>query len=513
MRRNTLTINVSDDYKEGFTSVRSFCYNNSHRWWSSKENRNLCKSMRLIINNTNKSNTMENNLEKAAKLFLSADSTNREFALIGYSEEEVKEAATNLIINQIKANMIRVVGGTFTMGDGSSSDNPEHRVSLSSYWIARYNVTEEEYNAFLGFEKEAYFGSRLPITSINWYDSIKFCEWLKEKTGLNFNLPTEAQWEYAAKGGMYSKGYIYSGSNDASEVAVFNASEIAPVGTKKPNELGIYDMSGNVWEWCLDGYTEDFYIKGGASDPGNAVVAQRGIGWRNSAPEEDRLIFRDHLGYHPTNKAIEDDFTSIRLITEYRRHSTRMEPLVEWTSEEDSIVIRSGACAAGDISSLKRRSDCYWDQGQYMGVRIMEMDGYLNPSDPFNEPAIRGGYYNSRLKEDTSYRNGAVNASRSMLDTGFRVIAIDPVNYDYIDNVVCNRSYDFECDKVDSNDDRSRLRKQTYTDESSFRIAIMDPINDSSYNKVGRGNNDVDGRAYGDPVLSADNLSFRIFSS
>lgn len=166
------------------------------------------------------------------------------------------------IIDNLVNNMVKVAGGTFMMGatdkdgyDALNNEKPSHKVKLSSFSIGRYEVTQEEWDAVMGSNNSRFKGSKLPVHGVNWGDSWKFIKKLNELTGKNFRLPTEAEWEFAARGGNSSKHFKYAGSDDLSSVAWFsdNSGEQPHiVGTKQPNELGLYDMSGNVSEWCND---------------------------------------------------------------------------------------------------------------------------------------------------------------------------------------------------------------------------------------------------------------------
>ena len=165
-------------------------------------------------------------------------------------------------VEKLIANMVKVEGGTFTMGataeqgsDAGSDEKPAHKVTLSDYYIGKYEVTQAEWEAVMGTNPSHYKGDNQPVDNVSWYDCQEFISKLGELTGLPFSLPTEAQWEYAARGGRKSRGYKYSGSNDIGAVASDNdyTGDI-PVGQKQANELGLYDMSGNVCEWCLDRY-------------------------------------------------------------------------------------------------------------------------------------------------------------------------------------------------------------------------------------------------------------------
>ena len=164
-------------------------------------------------------------------------------------------------LDDIMRNMVYVEGGTFTMGATSEQQNPEddekptHRVSLSSFYIGKYEVTQALWKAVMGSNPSVWKGDNLPVENVSWNDCQTFLRKLNAMTGKNFRLPTEAEWEFAARGGNRSRGYQYSGSNVLSDVAWYDdnsGSKTHNVGTKAPNELGIYDMLGNVWEWCQD---------------------------------------------------------------------------------------------------------------------------------------------------------------------------------------------------------------------------------------------------------------------
>ena len=163
-------------------------------------------------------------------------------------------------VNGVSFNMIKVEGGMFQMGgNGEYDGKPIHQVTLTNdYYIGETEVTQELWTAVMGSNPSHFTSSnQLPVEMVSWDDCQTFITKLNELTGRTFRLPTEAEWEFAARGGNASKGDTYSGSNTIDEVAWYNSnssSKTHEVATKTPNELGIYDMSGNVWEWCQDWY-------------------------------------------------------------------------------------------------------------------------------------------------------------------------------------------------------------------------------------------------------------------
>lgn len=179
------------------------------------------------------------------------------------------------ILQELADHMVYVQGGTFTMGatdeQGSDADideKPAHSVTLSSYYIGKTEVTQELWEAVMGSNPSEFKGNRKPVEQVSWNDCQTFISMLNALTGKNYRLPTEAEWEFAARGGIKSKGYKYSGSNTLDDVAWCedNSGETThEVGTKSPNELGLYDMSGNVWEWCNDWYGN--YISSPSNNP------------------------------------------------------------------------------------------------------------------------------------------------------------------------------------------------------------------------------------------------------
>ena len=220
-------------------------------------------------------------------------------------------------VNGVSFNMIAVEGGTFTMGatseQGSSAEDnekPAHQVTLSDYHIGETEVTQELWQAVMGSNPSYFNGAKRPVESVSWNDCQEFVKRLNKFTGKTFRLPTEAEWEYAARGGSQSRGYKYAGSNTIGDVAWYTVNcydkgeshpdyGTHPVKQKQANELGIYDMSGNVWEWCQDRYGS--YSSSSQTNPvgpsSGSNRVNRGGGWRSDA-RYCRVSNRD--GYTPT---------------------------------------------------------------------------------------------------------------------------------------------------------------------------------------------------------------------
>jgi len=238
-----------------------------------------------------------------------------------------------LYAQSVNYEMVRVPGGSFQMGSASGGENferPVHTVTLSAFSIGKYEVTQALYESVMGYNPSRFKNyadsPNRPVENVTWYDAIEFCNKLSERERLQpvytisgrepatgypityatvtpdwskngYRLP--AQWEYAARGGNGTPGdYVYSGSNDVNTVAWYEGnSNNAPqvVGTKTPNGLGLYDMSGNVWEWCWDRYGD--YSSEAQTDPKGASSGsyrvRRGGGW-NSSSTGARSAYRSY---------------------------------------------------------------------------------------------------------------------------------------------------------------------------------------------------------------------------
>ncbi len=209
------------------------------------------------------------------------------------------------IVNGVSFNMIKVEGGTFTMGatseqgsDAYDREKPAHSVTLSDYSIGETEVTQELWEAVMGSNPSYFKGDKNPVEQVSWDDCQTFIKKLNSLTGQSFRLPTEAEWEYAARGGKKSNGYKYSGSNTLGNVAWYtdnSRKKTHPVKTKQANELGLYDMSGNVFEWCsdwFDSYSRSSQVNPQGPSSGSSRV-DRGGGWSEDA-WTSRVSYRSH---------------------------------------------------------------------------------------------------------------------------------------------------------------------------------------------------------------------------
>ena len=209
--------------------------------------------------------------------------------------------------------MVYVEGASFDMGatsehgsDTYKDEYPVHSVTLSGYYIGKCEVTQELWKAVMGSNPSHFKGAQYPVESVSWNDCQNFIKKLNSLTGMTFRLPTEAEWEYAARGGNQSSHYKYSGSGNIDDVAWYDGNsgyKTHAVGTKTANELGIYDMSGNVWEWCSDRYGD--YSAGAQTNPqgpsSGSLRVLRGGSWGNNA-KDCRVSYR--YGYDPSSSHI-----------------------------------------------------------------------------------------------------------------------------------------------------------------------------------------------------------------
>ena len=227
-------------------------------------------------------------------------------------------------LKKLMDDMVLVEGGTYMMGNPDRDRNDEyakdvpHEVTLSSFYICKYEVTEALWTAVMGSNPSYHkLGDNYPVEQVNWYDCQDFVEKLSELTGRHFRLPTEAEWEYAARGGKRSRGYRYSGSYALDEIGwhVGNAHHYKrEVGIKKPNELGLYDMTGNVSEWCQDKLDIEYYHHSPSINP--------------QGP--DRSTYKDNRCFRGGSVCDDDKYDRLKV---YTRFSSGMPP------EEKSFYI------------------------------------------------------------------------------------------------------------------------------------------------------------------------------
>jgi formylglycine-generating enzyme required for sulfatase activity len=313
-------------------------------------------SIKYIINPKSKGIIEELKLQDVITKRINKEAEDAEIAIrapITSKYQKNKQESLNKLTGGI--DLVYVRGGSFEMGSekGESDEKPMHTITLSNYFIGKYEVTVGQFRKFIaatGYKTSADIngGSYLwngsqwklqpginweydalgfkrpeteenhPVIHVSWTDALEYTKWLSSVTGKAFRLPTEAEWEFAARGGMSSNGYTFAGSNDINQVAWSldnKSNQTFPVGKKQPNELGIYDMTGNVWEWCNDWYDADYYAKSPSTNPQGSKSGLfkviRGGSW-GGLSNFNRVTFR--YRYFPGNRG---KFNGFRIAASY----------------------------------------------------------------------------------------------------------------------------------------------------------------------------------------------------
>ena len=215
----------------------------------------LSKEVTVAVSNAN--DVMQDNVSTSSTSSSQSATTSSGFSStssVSFGSNEISIP----VMNGISIDMVKVEAGTFMMGAETGDETPRHMVKLTKdYYIGKYEVTQRLWQCIMDENPSKFKANNLPVESVSWNDCQRFIQRLNQLTGRHFRLPTEAEWEYAALGGNKSKGYIFSGGNNVDGIGWYSKNcngTTQPVGMKKPNELGIYDMSGNVSEYCVDQY-------------------------------------------------------------------------------------------------------------------------------------------------------------------------------------------------------------------------------------------------------------------
>ncbi len=233
--------------------------------------------------------------EEAAKRAAEGEAAKKAAEAAAAAKKAAEEAAAKKA--EFSVEMVFVKGGFFTMGctseqraDCNDDERPIQNVNLSDYYISKYPVTQRLWKKVMGTNPSYFSGPELPVESVSWNEVQMFIKELNAITGKKYSLPTEAEWEYAARGGIKSRSQKYSGNNDLDKVAWYgdnSEQRTRDVGTKQANELGIYDMNGNVWEWVQDwkeSYSSSKKLKTNPTGPSSGVSrAYRGCSWQDIA--------------------------------------------------------------------------------------------------------------------------------------------------------------------------------------------------------------------------------------
>ena len=243
---------------------------------------------------------LENSIEEVQSLEPEEDSFEQ-------SEESFNhQILTETLPGGITLEMIKIPAGSYLMGsDESDSEKPQHQVNLQKFYLGKYPITQEQYQAIMETNPSGFKDNpKNPVECVSWDDAQEFCQKLSEKTGRKYRLPSEAEWEYACRAGTQTRYYFGDDEKQLGEYAWYSENsgrKTHPVGQKKPNNWGVFDMSGNVWEWCEDGWHNNYQNAPTDGSSWNDNHSQtklrvlRGGSWIN-APRDCRSAYRLNSG-------------------------------------------------------------------------------------------------------------------------------------------------------------------------------------------------------------------------
>jgi formylglycine-generating enzyme required for sulfatase activity len=232
------------------------------------------------------------------------------------SQDSILHRSQSIFIDLLLEEFVKVDGGKFHMGSVFYDlDELKHKVQLPTFYIQKNEVSQALYASVMGVNPSANKSNiNFPVTNVSWEDCQRFIEKLNEITGKKFRLPTEAEWEYAAQGGQLSRGYAFSGSDTLTQVAWYLTNSdgvLHEIRTKEPNELGLYDLSGNVWEWCQDWYGKYGRKKRNPLGPTNGKYRVLRGGSFGRDKGGCRVSYRSHLNPDHSNS-----YSGFRLVLE-----------------------------------------------------------------------------------------------------------------------------------------------------------------------------------------------------
>ena len=345
--------------------------------WSTKGEPTTSNSHTTDGAGTGTFNSEIGGLEPGTTYYIRAYATNS----VGTAYGETKTFTTTftaeriITANGVSFTMKAVAGGSFKMGatgdlenDADNDELPAHDVALNNFYMGETEVTQALWQAVMGNNPSKFQGDDLPVERVSREDCDTFVARLNKITGLTFRLPTEAEWEYAARGGSQSQGFVHSGSNTLDDVAWHkknSGGKTHPVKTKQPNELGIYDMSGNVWEWCFDWYEE--YSEDSRNNPAGPEMGEnhtfRGGCWK-SETKRCRVSFRNQ---DRTIKTGTSECLGLRLVLattsdNYLNYTPKPKEPEESTIDSDDNDITADIDDDDDEEVKSGKSSENWDK-------------------------------------------------------------------------------------------------------------------------------------------------------